>query len=96
MNAPTTALDVRDVQMLQIAMRIANRNVVADIETNALRVFPHLAGRWYDTRPMLDPREHCGPVLDMLTEALAYAEQAGLVRRHATERWLVCITPEAP
>jgi hypothetical protein len=82
-----------DASLLQQGLAIANAAVISDIETEAVRVHIALPGRWYDTRPMLDPREHCGPVIDMAAQSLAYAEASGLIHRHAHERHLVCINP---
>ncbi len=80
-----------DVQLLRRGLAIGNRAVVETIECEGVRV--HLAepGRWYDTRPMLDPREHASEMIDMAAEAISYGETAGLVRRHAEHRHLVCI-----
>lgn len=83
--------------VLQIAdaMEIANRAVLEDIESYAVKVT--LEGQtWYDTRPMLDPREHAPEALDMAAQALRYAEKAGLMSRHRAERHLVRLVPVHP
>ncbi len=82
--ATTTAL-----QLLQQAMAIANRAVISDIETEGVRVDLGDGQRWYDTRPMLDPRERCPDSIEMATQALDYAEKSGLVHRHADQRFLL-------
>lgn len=71
------------------AIRIADRAVIADIETNGVRVGPR-GDRLYDVRPMLDQREHGPESVDMASEALAYALARGLVQQ-AGEPWLVRI-----
>jgi hypothetical protein len=91
MNHPTPWLDQpaslmpQDVRLMTMAFAIANRAALADIETGAVRV-NRPGGRWYDVRPMTDPREHCGPVLDMAAQTLAYAENAGLIQRHPNDK----------
>jgi hypothetical protein len=83
-------------QHLTLAMRIANRAVVEDLETYAHEVkLPGETTTWHDTRPMLDPREHAPIAIDMAVEALAYAEQAELIVRHPAERHLVRISRAA-
>ena len=47
----------------------------------------------WDTRPMLDAREHCNEVLDMLQLRLLYAELRGLIERDAKFPHLVRINP---
>ena len=88
----TNSLITGERDLLRAAMAIAGRAVVSDIESYCVRV-DGPPGRWYDTRPMLDPREHASEVIDMAAQAMAYAEAAGLVTRHADHKHLVCITP---
>lgn len=80
------------VQVLTMGLLIANRAAVSDIESECVAAQGDDGWRWYDTRPMLDPREHCGEIIDMATDTLAYAEACGLIRRHAQQRHLVRIT----
>jgi hypothetical protein len=80
-------------QMLALGLSIANRAVVADIETECVAVDLGDGHRWYDTRPMLDPREHAPDVIDMASEALQWAESSALVQRHSEQRHLVRIVP---
>lgn len=84
-------LTAADMQMFSTAMAIANRAVVADIETACVLVALDEPGRWYDTRPMLDPREHSPQAIDMATQALAYAVYVGLAKHHSTLPHLVRI-----
>jgi hypothetical protein len=79
------------VQLLTLGLTIANRAVVSDIETECVAIDGDDGWRWLDTRCMLDPREHCAEVIDMATDALRYAEESGLIRRHAQQRYLVRI-----
>jgi hypothetical protein len=77
-------------QHLQRAVRIANDAVVADIESNCPALHSP-CGRitWYDTRPMLDPREHSPELVDMAQEAIQYGVDSGLLVRHAEHpHWL--------
>jgi hypothetical protein len=85
----------QDMQLLQRGLAIGNQAVIETVECEAVRVQLPEPGRWYDTRPMLDPREHAPQVIDMAAEALSYGETAGLLRRHTAHRHLVCIVPEA-
>lgn len=83
----------QDIQLLQQALTIANRAVISDIECNCVRLENVPTGRpWFDTRPMVDPREHAPESLDMATQALAYAEASGLIERNPQYRHLVRIT----
>jgi len=71
-----------------LAMRIAARAVITDIETEAVAV-PIDGARYYDVRPMLDPREHDSIVIDMAAEALSFAFDAGLIAPHPASPHLV-------
>lgn len=84
-----------DVQLLRRGLAIGNRAVVETIECEGVHVYLPEPGRWFDTRPMLDPREHAPEVIDMAAEAISYGEAAGLVRRHSAQRHLVCILATA-
>ncbi len=77
--------------LMSAAVRIASQAVVADIQTNACHT--ELDGVvWWDTRPMLDPREHAPQALDMALLALDYAVLAGLAVRHPDSPYLLRIT----
>lgn len=78
--------------IVALAMRIANRAVLADITNESTRVDLGDGHRWYDIRPMLDNREHSGPSIDMAGEAIAYALDCRLVTRHPVHASYVCIT----
>lgn len=69
------------LHLLREALAIADRAVLADIECEG--VAEHMEGhRWYDTRPMLDPRERPDDMIEMAAQAIDYAVQRGLVERH--------------
>ena len=83
MHAPIPPALQPNAQHVARAMRLANAAVVSDIESNcpALR---SACGTitWYDTRPMLDQREHSPEVIDMASEAIEYGVESGLLIRH--------------
>lgn len=82
--------------LLGMALAIANRAAICDIETECVATTDAAGVRWYDTRPMLDPREHSGEIIDMAVEVLLFAAESGLIRRHAEHRYLVRIaSPQA-
>lgn len=60
------------------ALRLADRAVVSDIETMAVRDRGR-EGRVYDVRPMLDEREQPAEWVDMAREALAYGLARGIL-----------------
>ena len=85
---------------LQLAFILANRAVVADVQTQCVCVWSEWPGegkqRCYDTRPMLDPREHAPEVIDMVVQALSYGEWAGVLVRHPAARYLVRVVEQQP
>ena len=83
---------LQDLQLVQQAFALANARAIADIESVCVPLRAADGLRWYDTRPMLDPREHAGEAIDMAAQVLAYAEACGLIRRDAVLRHMVCIT----
>jgi hypothetical protein len=60
------------------AVRIADRAVICDIESEGVRIGAQ-SERRYDVRPMLDEREHSPEFIDMARESLAYAAARRLV-----------------
>lgn len=84
------SIHINDVPLVSQAFRLASRAVVEDIESEcvAVQLGTHT---WWDTRPMLDQREHSPQVIDMATEALAFALEAFIAERHRTEPHLVRI-----
>jgi hypothetical protein len=82
-----------EAKLMSAAIRIARQAVVADIECNANRTKLDEAV-WWDTRPMLDPREHAPESLDMALQALDFAVLSGLAVRHQDKPYLLRITTE--
>lgn len=80
-----------DAKLMSAAMRIARQAVVADIQCNANHTRLEDAV-WWDTRPMLDPREHAPESLDMALQALDFAVLSGLAVRHQDKPYLLRIT----
>lgn len=78
---------------LRMAFTLANHKVLQDITSGSVPVWLDWPGRSriraFDTRPMIDPREHCNDVLDMAAQALCYGEALGLFERHPVQRYLV-------
>jgi hypothetical protein len=85
-------------ELTKAGLRLAVMYVVADVEENCPRVNMPEGGRWFDTRPMLDPREHASPVIDMAVDALRFGEQAEALVRHHQHRHLVrvLVAPAEP
>lgn len=76
-----------------ITEAIANDAVICDIESEAHPVMlPDSIHKWWDVRPMVDPREHAPESVDMARRAIDYALSAGLAVRHPTEQHLLRIT----
>jgi hypothetical protein len=83
-----------DSALIAQAFDLANRAVISDIETEAVAVT--LSGvRWYDTRPMLDEREHDSVVIDMAGQAIGYALSSKLVIQHPAMPYMVRIANRA-
>jgi hypothetical protein len=80
-----------EATLMSAAVRIARQAVVADIQSNAHHTTVDGAV-WWDTRPMLDPREHAPQSLDMALQALDFAVLAGLATRHQDKPYLLRIT----
>ena len=78
-------------QVAELARRIADRAVLADIECEAVAQRNDRGRIWYDTRPMLDPREQPDTFIDMTREALDYAMQRRLIEQHHERAHLVRI-----
>ena len=67
------------------ARRVADRAVVADIESFGVRAGTAPDGsRLYDLRPMLDENEHGPEAIEMANQAIAYAKARGLITDTAT------------
>lgn len=80
------------IRLAELAHKLADRACIADIECEAVIWEDHEHGRcWYDTRPMLDEREHSSDFVEMNRQALAYAQQRGLISPHPQHAHLVRI-----
>ena len=77
----------------RLAYTLADRACIADIETEC-HVLQADGVPWWDTRPMTDPRELPDDLVEMNTQALAYAELRGLFTRHPLRPYLVRIQPQ--
>jgi hypothetical protein len=73
------------------ARRLACWHSVSDIELHGCPVVID-GQRWYDTRPMVDPREHSPECIDMGQEAINYALGHKLVQPHPDMPHLVRIS----
>lgn len=80
-------------QRADMAHRIADRAVVADIESECHAVPDEHGVGWWDTRTMLDPREMPDDFIEMARQTLAYADARGLIYRHPAQQHLVRINP---
>ena len=91
-----TGIALTPAGLAALQQRLADESAIETIETYCVRsacrddVLQH---RMWDTRPMLDAREHCNEVLDMLQLRLLYAELRGLIERDAKFPHLVRINP---
>jgi hypothetical protein len=73
---------------LETGLQLANAAVTQCVQQECHPVM--LDGQaWYDTRPMLDPRERSLESLDYCGLVLEHAETAGLLHRHPTQRYMV-------
>lgn len=79
---------------LQSLTEVARDAIVADIETECVRVAaPGETDRsWFDTRPMLDANEHAPQALDMAARALALGVAMDIITRHPQHHHLVRVT----
>lgn len=88
-NLGATVLTAADAEFFSTAVDLANQLATADIECHGHLVATDDPGKWYDTRPMLDPREHAPEALELMAKALAFALASGAARRHSTLPHLV-------
>ncbi len=86
---PTTAAALGE--QIRLAHQLADAAAAIDIQCYALEV--QVDGQWWwDTRPMVDPREHSPAHVDLATAALAYVRLRGLVSTHPQHQHLVRLT----
>ena len=98
MNAPNTVnpTAISPSQHMERGMRISIDHVISEIQTGAYRV--RRAGgdvTWWDTQPMLDPREHSPEVLDMNHLYIQHGLDAGVLVRHPHQPYWVRIVAQA-
>lgn len=68
-------------QVITKAIAIANACVLDDVRSEAWAI--EIDGtRWWDTRPMVDHREHAAESVDRMRLALDYALSVGLIQMH--------------
>ena len=89
--SPERPIDAQSAAVIYtLAFQIANRSMVADIESEGYRV--QLDGlSWYDTRPMLDETRQGPEGVQLNTDALAFAITTRIVERHPELAHLVRI-----
>lgn len=78
------------IMLADLADRLSDAYVIEVITGNGVPEC-HAGRRWFDTRPMLDPREHSGPAIDLCSDALRYAHSRGLISAHPQQPHLVRI-----
>jgi hypothetical protein len=73
------------IEVMVIALRIANRSVVSLIECNCTRAdTPGDLRAWWDVEPLTNRHEQPAEVLDMNTEELRFARTCHLIEDHPT------------
>lgn len=82
---------INAIRLAALAHTLADRAVVSDIECEAIAETDAQGRKWYDTRPMLDPREQPDDTIEMMLQALDYAHQRGLISAHPQHAHLVRI-----
>ena len=75
------------IDLANMAFRLANRTVVAEIESEAVRVKEDGITYW-DIRPMLDPQRLSAEEVALNTEALRFAALSELVSMHPEHQHL--------
>lgn len=79
-----TPVHTLTADQLAMALRIADRHAVADIEANGAERAGRApdGGRWYDLTPMLDPAEHDDVTLQLNRDSIEWAALRGLSTAH--------------
>lgn len=81
-----------DVAQIARTQRLADLYAISEIDCHAVAAAPTAEGvRWLDIRPMTDPREYPGEVIDMHQQALQHALDRHLIVRHPLDAHLVRI-----
>lgn len=76
-------------------LKLLDAFIVSDVECNGCRVHSHgqPEERWYDVRPMLDPREHSEEFIDMAQLGIEQGIARGVIRRDAQHAHLLQVLP---
>ena len=83
--------------LFNTAVAIADRAVVADIETEGARVQCAATGTWWlDISNLLSDQEHAPETIDMNSEALAWAFARQLIQQHPKRPLWVRVVPRSP
>ena len=78
MNTQPDAAEYSDM-----ARKLAGMYLQSDVETNCPVAIRSQDGAvWRDTRPMLDPREHCPQLLDINRAIINYGLAVGMLAAH--------------
>lgn len=87
---PIGILTEQEKARLEQAVRIAGVAVIELITTECVKSRQKASGALlYDTRPMLDTREHSPAIVDWHAEMLAYGLAAGVLQRDSADHHLV-------
>jgi hypothetical protein len=78
-------------QLVGMALALADRSVVCDVESEGNLVVMPDGSRWWDIRPMFNPHEHCNEVIDMARQAVSYGLARGVLFGHPLHEHLVHI-----
>ncbi len=93
-STATTTATTTAPTMAERALRLLDQYLICDVECNGIAVQLDPGDRrWYDTRPMLDRREHSPEWVDMAELAIAWGLQRGVLRPHAQQPHLVRCEP---
>lgn len=84
----------RSTDMLAAMVDVARGAITADIQTECRQIPApgEPTGRlWWDTRPMVDEREHAPEIVEMATRAIALGAEMQILHRHPLHPHLVRI-----
>lgn len=85
------ATDTPTPALIRQAFDLANAAVIADVQSACPCV--KLDGlTWWDSRPMVDPREHPPAVIELAQAALQFGLTTGLLGVHPQRPYLLHIT----
>jgi hypothetical protein len=87
----------RTADMLASLIAVARGAITADIQTECCPVTApgdHSGQLWWDTRPMVDEREHAHQIVTMARQAIELGAAMQFLHRHPTHQHLVRIITE--